>query len=63
MEVAIPTAVLPRLAAPGDTVTLSLTSSLPIWTPWLAKLFTGGDFTFTASTTFKNEPFNPSETN
>jgi hypothetical protein len=42
---------------------LSLTSSLPIWTPWLAKLFTGGDFTFTASTTFKNEPFNPSETN
>jgi Flp pilus assembly protein TadG len=48
---------------PGDTVTLSLTSSLPIWTPWLAKLFTGGDFTFTASTTFKNEPFNPSETN
>ena len=49
--------------APGDTVTLSLTSSLPIWTPWLAKLFTGGNFTFTASTTFKNEPFNPSETN
>ena len=28
--------------APGDTVTLSLTSSLPIWTPWLAKLFAGG---------------------
>ena len=49
--------------APGDTVTLSLTSSMPVWTPWLAKLFTGGSYTFTASTTFKNEPFNPSETN
>jgi len=49
--------------APGDTVTLSLTSSMPIWTPWLAKLFSGGNYTFTASTTFKNEPFNPSNTN
>src|SRR5271166_2892168 len=49
--------------APGDTVTLSLTSSLPIWTPWLANLFTGGAYNFTAITTFKNEPFDPSNTN
>src|SRR6202046_3995091 len=43
--------------SPVDTVPLSLTSSMPIWTPWLAKLFSGGNYTFTASTTFKNEPF------
>ena len=49
--------------APGDTVTLSLTSSLPLWTPWLAALFTGGNYTFISSTTFKNEPFNPANTN
>jgi Flp pilus assembly protein TadG len=49
--------------APGDTVTLSLTTSLPIWTPWLANLFTGGAYNFTAITTFKNEPFDPSNTN
>jgi Flp pilus assembly protein TadG len=49
--------------APGDTVTLTLTTSLPLFTPALAALFTGGTYTFTATTTFKNEPFNPSETN
>lgn len=48
---------------PGDTVTLTLTTSLPLFTPALAALFSGGAYTFTASTTFKNEPFNPSETN
>jgi Flp pilus assembly protein TadG len=48
---------------PGDTVTLTLTTALPLMTPMLAKLFPGGAYTFTASTTFKNEPFNPSETN
>jgi len=49
--------------APGDTVTLTLTTSLPLWTPVLAQLFTGGAYTLTASTTFKNEPFNPNNTN
>jgi Flp pilus assembly protein TadG len=48
---------------PGDTVTLTLTTSLPLFTPALSALFTGGAFTFTSSTTFKNEPFNPSQTN
>ena len=48
---------------PEDTVTITLTSSLPLFTPMLAALFSGGAYTFTASTTFKNEPFNPSETN
>ena len=48
---------------PGDTVTLTLTTSLPVFTPALKALFSGGAYTFTASTTFKNEPFNPSQTN
>jgi Flp pilus assembly protein TadG len=48
---------------PGDTVTLTLTTSMPVFTPALKALFSGGAYTFTASTTFKNEPFNPSQTN
>jgi Flp pilus assembly protein TadG len=48
---------------PGDTVTLTLPVSLPLWTPWLAHFFTGGNYNFTATTTFKNEPFNPGNTN
>lgn len=48
---------------PGDMVTISLTTSLGLTTAMLAKLFTGGNYTFTASTTFQNEPFNPSQTN
>jgi Flp pilus assembly protein TadG len=48
---------------PGDTVTLTLTTSLPLFTPALKALFSGGAYTFTSSTTFKNEPFNPSQTN
>jgi Flp pilus assembly protein TadG len=47
---------------PNDTVTLSLTSSLPLMTPGLALLFPGRVFTFTSSTTFVNEPFNPTST-
>jgi Flp pilus assembly protein TadG len=48
---------------PEDTVTLTLTTSMPLFTPALAALFAGGAYTFTSSTTFKNEPFNPSQTN
>jgi Flp pilus assembly protein TadG len=48
---------------PEDTVTMTLTTSLPLFTPVLASLFSGGAYTFTSSTTFKNEPFNPSQTN
>jgi Flp pilus assembly protein TadG len=48
---------------PGDMVTISLTTSLGFTTAMLAKLFAGGNYTFTASTTFQNEPFNPSQTN
>jgi Flp pilus assembly protein TadG len=48
---------------PGDTVTLTLTTSLPLFTPALKALFSGGAYTFTSSTTFQNEPFDPSFTN
>ena len=48
--------------APGDTVTLTLTSTLPLMTPLIGQFFPTGGYTFTASATFKNEPFNPSNT-
>ena len=57
---------------PGDTVTLTLTTTLPMLAPlnFVGPLFGNGQFsvfssgyTFTASTTFKNEPFNPSNSN
>jgi Flp pilus assembly protein TadG len=41
---------------PGDTVTVSLTTSLQL-TPIVGKFFPNGAYTFTSSTTFKNEPF------
>ena len=57
-----PSGTIGAAGGPGYTVTISLTSTLPLMTPGLSKLFTGGVFTFTSSTTFVNEPFNPSQT-
>jgi Flp pilus assembly protein TadG len=45
---------------PGDTVTVSITSSLKLMTPMVAKFFPNGAYTFTSSATFKNEPFQAS---
>lgn len=47
---------------PGDTVTVSLTSSVPLLTPFFSQMFHGA-FTFTVSTRFKNESFPPGQTN
>jgi Flp pilus assembly protein TadG len=47
---------------PGDTVTVSLTTTLPLMTPVMANFFPNGAYTFTSSATFKNEPFQPSNT-
>jgi Flp pilus assembly protein TadG len=47
---------------PGDTVTVSLTTNLPLMTPMVSKFFPGGAYTFTSSATFKNEPFSPTNT-
>ncbi len=57
-----PTGTAGAAGNPGDTVTLTLTSSLPLWTPMLSWLFPGGAYTFTSSATFKNESFDPSTT-
>ena len=48
---------------PGDIVTLSLTTNLPLMTPLIARLFSGGNYTFISSATFKNEPFDAANTN
>jgi Flp pilus assembly protein TadG len=48
---------------PSDTVTISLTSNLQLITPMIGQFFgPNGIYTFTVSTTFRNEPFNPSQT-
>jgi len=48
---------------PQDTVTVSLTTNLQLLTPMIAKFFPSGQYTFTSSTTCKNEPFPPANTN
>lgn len=47
---------------PSATVTISLVTPLTLMTPLLSKFFSGGNYTFTSSTTFKNESFSPSTT-
>ncbi len=48
---------------PGDTVTVSLTTSLPLMTPIVAQFFPNGAYVFTSTATFKNEPFSSGNTN
>jgi Flp pilus assembly protein TadG len=47
---------------PGDTVTVSVTVNLKLMTPIIARGFPNGMYTFTSSTSFKNEPFPPGNT-
>jgi Flp pilus assembly protein TadG len=47
---------------PGDTVTVSVTTNLKLMTPIIARGFSNGMYTFTSSTSFKNEPFPPGNT-
>ncbi|MGB0062643.1 TadE/TadG family type IV pilus assembly protein [Candidatus Binatus sp.] len=54
---------------PEDTVTMTLTANVPVTSMTMLypilhpfTLFPGGFYTFSSSTTFKNEPFDPSET-
>jgi Flp pilus assembly protein TadG len=42
---------------PGDTETITVTATVPMLTPMIAKLFDQGRYTFTSSVTVKNEPF------
>jgi Flp pilus assembly protein TadG len=47
---------------PGDILTVSLTTSLELLTPMVARYFLNGAYTSTSSATFKNEPFPPGNT-
>lgn len=48
---------------PRQTVVISLTTTLKFITPMIGKFFgSGQSYTFTVSTTFMNEPFDPSQT-
>jgi Flp pilus assembly protein TadG len=48
---------------PGDIVTISLSSAVPMLTPIMAPFFKpNGAYSFTVSVTFKNEPFLPGQT-
>jgi Flp pilus assembly protein TadG len=46
---------------PGATVIVSLTTQLRLITPLIGRYFPGGVYTFTVSTSFRNEPFDLSE--
>jgi Flp pilus assembly protein TadG len=49
---------------PGDTVTVTVTSGVPLLTTALSSFVgTSNTFNFTVSSTFKNEPFPASQTN
>jgi Flp pilus assembly protein TadG len=47
---------------PSDTVTISLTTNVKLLTPLVATFFPQGASKIEASTTFKNEPFDPKDT-
>ena len=46
---------------PGETVVVSLTTHLTLITPIIGRYFPNGVYTFTVSTSFKNEPFDASD--
>jgi Flp pilus assembly protein TadG len=49
---------------PGDIVTISLSSGVPMLTPIIAPFFPpNGTYNFTVSVSFKNEPFPPGQAN
>lgn len=44
---------------PGDTLVISLTYEFQFATPLIGRYFNNGSYTFTTSTSFRNEPFPP----
>ncbi len=44
---------------PGDIITISMSTGVPMLTPVIAPFFPNGAYNFTVSVTFKNEPFTP----
>jgi hypothetical protein len=52
-----------RAGGPGDTVHISLTTNLQLITPVIGRFFgPNGTYQFMVQTTFRNEPFPPSQT-
>jgi len=47
---------------PGDTVTLTLSSPVRLLTPIVANFFTNGSYTVSVTSSYRNEPFPPSQT-
>ena len=47
---------------PQDIETISLTTTLPLMTPFVSRFFPNKQYTFTASATVQNEPFPPTQT-
>ncbi|MGC1676247.1 MAG: TadE/TadG family type IV pilus assembly protein [Candidatus Binataceae bacterium] len=45
---------------PSDTVLIQVTMNLKLLTPMIGQYFPSSTYSFTASTTFQNEPFSPS---
>jgi len=48
---------------PQDIATISLTVTVPLWTPLISRGFPNGQYTFTSSASTKNEPFPPNQAN
>jgi Flp pilus assembly protein TadG len=47
---------------PLDTVTLTLTTSVRLMTPMVGRFFPNNTYTFTVTTSYRNEPFPPAQT-
>jgi hypothetical protein len=48
---------------PGDMVTIAVTHHVTLITPLVGQFFPNGEYVIDVATTFKNEPFPPSQTN
>jgi Flp pilus assembly protein TadG len=57
-----PTGTAGAAGGPEYTTTISLTTTIPLMTPLIGQFFPAGGYKFTSSSTFQNEPFNPSTT-
>jgi Flp pilus assembly protein TadG len=47
---------------PQDIETISITTNVPLMTPFVSRFFPNKQYTFTASATVRNEPFPPNQT-
>ncbi len=48
---------------PGDTETLTVSSTVQLLTPLISRFFSNGVYHFNTSVVYRNEPFPPSQTN